>query len=92
MVEAGTDLEQLAEFAGRGDQERALGAGQEGELGAAADEAAGALRGGGDAARGLEVDAEGLFGEEVLAGLEDVEVDGFVQIVRHGDVDDIDVG
>lgn len=74
VPEAGMDFKEFAELAGLGDLEGALCAGHEGEFGAAADEFAGFFGGVADGAGGFEVDAEGFFGEEVFAGVEDVEV------------------
>ena len=86
------DFHDATEFAGLNGLDDALGAGEEWEFGAAADEAAGFGGGVVDFGRGGEVDAEGFFGEEVFAGVEDVEVEFFVEVVGDGDIDDIDFG
>ena len=85
-------FEEAAEGAAAGQLKRALGAGEKRELRRDADEAA--ELGGfiADAAGGREVDAERLLGEEIFAGAEHVEVERFVDMVRHGDVNGVDVG
>ena len=45
-----------------------------------------------DPSRRRQIDAEGFLRQKVLTGAEDIEVNRFVQMVRHGDVNDIDVG
>ena len=88
MVETGDDFEDAADRAGLREFEGALGAREEGHLGTAAHEATAGLGGGVDTAGGGEVDAEGLFGEEVFAGGEDVAIKLPMQVMRDGHVDD----
>ena len=91
VVEAGDDFEDTADRTGLREFEGALGAGEEGHLGAAAHEAAAGLHRGVDAAGGGEVDAEGLFGEEVFTRGEDVAIELLMQVMRDGYVDDVDI-
>lgn len=91
VVEARDDFEDASDRAGLREFEGALGAGEEGHLGTATDEAAAGLGGGVDAAGGGEVDAEGFLGEEVFAGGEDVAIQLLMQVVRDGHVDHVDV-
>ncbi len=90
VPKAGADFQEAAEMAGADVVPDFLRAGQEGKLGGAADETA--LSGGfvADRARGAEIDAEGLLGEQIFACAQHIEVDSLVQMMRHGDIDDID--
>jgi hypothetical protein len=92
VEEAVADREDLAERAGLGSGDGALHAGKKRELGGDAHKAAEFVAFVADAAGGGEVDAEGFLGEEVFAGAKHVEVEGLVEVVRHGDVNHIDVG
>ena len=92
VVEAGDDFEDAADRAGLRELEGALGAREEGHLGAATHEATAGLHRGVDASGGGEVDAEGLLGEEVFARGEDVAIQLLMQVVRDGHVDHVDVG
>ena len=67
-----------------------LRAGEERHLARAAREDAGGLDGGDDPLGGGEVDAERLLAQEVLAGRDRVEVELLVQVVRDGEVEDVD--
>ena len=40
----------------------------------------------------VEIDAERFFGEEIFAGAEHIKVDLLVEMMRHGDINDVDVG
>jgi hypothetical protein len=69
---------------------RELGAGEVGHLARAAGEDVRALgQRGDDAPRGREVDPERLLAHEVLAGRDRVEVELLVQVVRHGEVEHV---
>ena len=92
VQERATHFEQATEGAAAGQLKRALGAGQKGELRRDADEAAEFVGLVPDAAGGGEVEAEGFLGEEIFAGAEHVEVERFVDMVRHGDINGVDVG
>src|ERR1035438_2086057 len=72
--------------------ERALGPGKKGELRGHPHEAPEARGLVANAPGGPEVDPERFFGEEILSGAQHVEINGLVQMVGHGDVDDVDVG
>src|SRR5690606_27327022 len=92
VQEAVADGEDLAEAAGVEGGDGGLAAGQERELGGDADNAAESGGSVADAAGGGEVDAEGFLGEQVFARAEHVEVERLVEVMRHGDVNDVDVG
>mgnify|MGYP001627948793 CR=1 FL=1 len=91
-LEGAHDFDHLAEFAGLDVLDDALGAGHEGELRTAADKPAGGVDFLDDPPGGAEVDAEGLFGEQIFARIEDVAVNLLVKMVGDGAVDDVDLG
>ncbi len=86
------DLDQLAERAGADRVVGELGAGEVGHLARAAGEDVRGLDRLDDAAAGGEVDAERLLAQEVLAGVDGLEVELLVQVVRDGEVEDVEVG
>ncbi len=90
MPEARANFQQVAEVGVAGELPRALGAGEERKFRGAADEAAQLGGRVADAAGGGEVDAERLFGEQIFAGAEHVEVERFVEVMRDGDIDHVD--
>ena len=92
VMETRDDFQDTADFTLAGDFKSTLGAWKEGHLRTAAHEAAARFHGIQNAPGRREIDTEGFFGEEILAGREHVQIELFVQIVRHGDIDDIDLG
>ncbi len=91
VPEAGADFEQAAELRFAQIFPDLLRAGEEGKLRRAADEAPLLHARVANGAGGLEIDAERLLREQIFAGGEHVEVDLLVQMMRHGDVDDVDL-
>lgn len=92
VVEGGADFENLAELTGFHVVDDALDGGIEREFGRDSDLYLRVRSGNpGDFFCGFEVDSERLFREQVLSGFDDLPVDRQVQVVRHGDVDGVDV-
>ena len=93
MQEGVLDLDQLAERAGADRVVGELGAREVGHLARAAGEDAGARSSAATIRRaGAEVDPERLLAQEVLAGRDRLEVELLVQVVRDGEVEDVEVG
>ena len=91
VMEAGDDFEDATDFTGASNFEGTLCSGEERHFRTAAHEATALVNFFDNAVCGRKIDAEGLFGEEIFAGVQDVEVDFLVEIVRNGGVDDIDL-
>ena len=89
VKKTGTDFEQPAQLALAGDLEGALRAGQKGKFRTAPDETAGLFRRVGNGARGFQINAERFFREQIFSGFEHVEINCLVQMVRHGDINDV---
>ena len=91
MMETAADFEHPAESASAHVADSFLCARKKRKLGRTADEPAKFAGGVADFARRDEVDAEWLFREEIFAGTKHVEIERLVQVMRHGDIDDVNV-
>ena len=89
VMESADDFENAAKFAAFRLGDDALRAGQKREFRAAAHKTARTGTGGRNSLRRAQIDAEGFFGKQVFSGREHVEIDLFVQIVRHGHIHDL---
>ena len=91
VVEARVNFQNLAQLAFAGDLIGPLCARQEGELRAATHKTAAGFRCIRNRTGGFQVDAKRFLGEQVFSGLEHIEINRLVHVVRHGDIDDIDI-
>ena len=91
MPESRADFHDAPKLAGLHGLDDALCGREKRKLGTAPHEAPRLRRGIANRTRGLQIDAERFFGEEIFSGREHVEIHLFVQVVRHGHVDHIDI-
>ena len=91
VEETGMDFQHAAQLASAHEFNGLLCAGGEGEFRTHAHEAAAGLGGVRDAPCCGEVNAEGFFGKQILSGSKHVAVNLLVQMMRHGDIDGVDI-
>ena len=91
VVEARADFQNLSQIAFAGDLIGPLRSRQERKLRAATHKTAAGFRCIRNRTGGFQVDAKRFLGEQVLSRFEHIEINRFVHVVRHGDIDDIDI-